>query len=433
MVTLLNKYNKAIIFAVILILVIFVILSKKFIIGSEIKRDIQINQTDFKQIIIDKTEDVAALGYPGQRKIVKDKAGNFYITYRKKYNSYYSIFVAKLSKDKNDEWLISGTDEPIVFIKADQRVPSIAIDSDDILHIVWYGSDSDNEPGNRQIKYSKSNDNGNTWDDWKNISQVSGYSNEDYWQEHPNISIGFNSELYVVWEGKDAQNKYQQIKFSKSIDGGQLWTKWVNVNVSPSNTQSRPSVVQDNRGKLYVLMYSSSDGPMQQVWYSYSNNDGSDWKNWQNVSKSSFDSRHISVSVDQEGILHAVWRSMANNNSPTQIYYSYLNKNNWSKPIVIAKSTNYQFFPSITIDENNIPFIVWLESKKNYSLPREQPEDGKIYFSYFLNKTEFSQAQMLSVGNDNFYPSFPNSIEDKNISVLFLNGSKIVFNYTKFN
>ncbi|MDP3043041.1 MAG: sialidase family protein [bacterium] len=382
-------------------------MSKEFLSKSEVKQDLQINHTEPKQIIVDNTEDIAALGYPGQRKIAEDKNGNFYVAYRKKYDGYYQIFVAKLSKAQDSEWIISGTNKPIAFIESDQRVPSIAIDSKDFLHIVWYGSDFQNESNNRQIKYSKSTDGGNTWNEWKNISPVFGYSSDDYWQEHPNIFVGDDDKLYVVWEGKDSENKNQQVKFIKSVDEGQSWGKWINIGISPNNSQSRPSILQDNKEMLHVLMYSSLGEPIQQVWRSYSNDGGNNWSVWQNVSNSSFDARHISACVDRKGVLHVVWRSKTSNSDQTQIHYSYFENGKWSKSIIVAPSNTYQFFPSIATDKNNIPYIVWMESEKKYNFSKERPEDGKIYFSYLVAE-KFFKTKLVSSGDYNFYPNFSN-------------------------
>jgi len=427
MIILFKKYNKIILLAIILILLVF--LSKEFLSKFEVKQDTQINNVEFEQIIIDKSEDIAALGYSGQRKITEDKNGNFYIAYRKKYNGYYQIFVAKLSKTQNNEWIISGTNKPIAFIKSNQRVPSIAIDSKNIIHIVWYGSNFQDEPGNRQIKYSKSINGGKSWIEWKNIAYVDGYFNEKYWQEHPSIFVGDNDELYVVWEGKDTQNNHQQIKFSKSINNGQDWTQWINIDASSNNTQSRPSIVQESNRKLHVLMYSSLGEQAQQIWHSYSSDDGENWSVWQNISNSSFDSRHISISVDKENNLYTTWRTKPNNDKPAQIYFSVLKNNKWSSPVIVAASPNNQFFPSITIDKNNVPYIAWMESEKKYNFSKERPEDGKIYFSYLTDK--FSEAKLVSSGNYNFYPNFSNYQEPDKIAIIYLKGRKlleIVFN-----
>ena len=409
MIILYKKYNKFILVGIFIFFIVLFALFNLFSIKFKIEEAGKINNfsIDQEEILIDKSEDIASLGYSGQRKIVKDRIGNFYIAYRKKYNGYYEIFVAKLVKGNNEKWLVFGTDKPIAFIKSDQRVPSIAIDSNDIVHVVWYGSDSEDSPGNRQIKYSKSNDGGNTWDHWKNISPVLGYSGENYWQEHPDIFVGPKNEVYIVWEGKDAKNDHQQVKFSKSTDNGQSWQAWINISVSPNNSQSRPTIIQDSTGKLHVFMYSSFGGRIHQIWYSYSEDQGNSWSAWKNVSNSSFDSRHISASIDGKDNLHVVWRAKYDNESPVQIYYSVLDNSGWSKPVIVARSKYNQFFPNVTVDKNGIPYVIWMETEKDYGFPKEWPERGKIYISYFLSrKGEFSKAKQVNLYDEGLYPGF---------------------------
>ena len=81
------------------------------------------------------SEDVKAMGYPDGRKIVRDSNGNLYGTFRKKYNSYYQIFVSK-STNGGSTWTVPANPIATVSGSFHQRVPSIAIDSHDTLHVV---------------------------------------------------------------------------------------------------------------------------------------------------------------------------------------------------------------------------------------------------------------------------------------------------------
>ncbi len=382
-----------------------------------------------ESIEVDKTQDSKALGYSGQRKIVKDKSNNFHIAYRKKFNEAYEVFVAKLSGD--DGRMVSGTEKPIALMGVTQRVPSIAIDSQDHLHVVWYGPDSKKQKNNRQIKYSRSVDGGESWSEQANISFVSGYDSQEYWQEHPFIFVGNDDELYIVWEGKDINNKHQQVKFIKSLDYGETWSQWINIYLTSGNTQSRPIVLQGNNGRLHVLMYSSINQTVQQIRYVFSDDDGDSWSNLENISNSVFDARHISAAIDQTGKLHVAWRAPREISCPAQIHYCALSDNGWSDHVIISPSDNFQFFPSITTDKNNIPYIVWMESEKKYNFPKERPESGKIYFSYLM-ANKFSEAKLVSLGDYNFYPNFPDHCEEsQNIAVVYLRGTqllKIIFN-----
>ena len=137
--------------------------------------------------VVAHTEDALALGYPDSRKTVRDSQGNLYVAFRKKHaqvsRTFYHIFVAK-STNGGSSWTVLNSNRPIERVgDYQQRVPSIAIGSNDVLHVVWYGNDSANTGTNqRQIKYVRSTDHGVTWSSWKNIALFAGYNGEDLWQ-----------------------------------------------------------------------------------------------------------------------------------------------------------------------------------------------------------------------------------------------------------
>lgn len=375
-----------------------------------------------ENILIDTTQDIKALGYSGQRKVVSDKIGNFYAAYRKKYNGNYEIFVAKLSKKEN-AWNVSGNDIPIsvVGLKNDQRVPSIAIDGFDTLHVVWYGSDDPKNSDNRQIKYSRSSDHGGTWSPWRNISFVDGYEKDfSMWQEHPSIISGENEFLFAVWEGKDNENKKQQIKFSHSSDSGNTWTTWKNVNATPENTQSRPSIIQDSKGKLYIIMYSShgSENDTQQIMYTSSLDNGDTWNNWTAISDIRFDSRHASASIDKNDNLQILWRAPVLKNGATNIIHLKIaSDGNTSEIKTIASSQYYQFFPTISMDESGRIFASWMETNMRSEFPKEDPLQGNIIVYHTDKKGAFSFLDKKIPRG--LYPNFPSEITNNRLLLLY--------------
>jgi hypothetical protein len=366
------------------------------------------------ELTIDSTEDAKGLGYSGQRKIAYDKKGNTYIAYRKKYLGLYEIFVARVTGDDKPE--ISGTKNPIATINAaSQRVPAIAVDSKGIIHTVWYGSDNWQE-NNRQIKYAASSDTGQTWSKWKNIAPVAGYTTRElYWQEHPTLLVGPDDTLYVVWEGKDTSNKNQQIKFSKSEDGGENWSPWKNIAIS-KNTQSRPSLVIDQKGNLHLFMYSSQGNPMgdiQQIEYATSLDRGDSWSAWQAISDPLFDSRHASIAIDSHDVIHVAWRAGASTTQPSQIFYSALANGEWGNILPLPTSTQYQFFPNIGITKNDQVYITWMENSLPSDFPREDPSSGSSLIS-FMQAGIFQDPIRLE-NQGKLYPNVPEKFDDTNL------------------
>ena len=375
---------------------------------------------------VDATEDFRGLGYSGQRKVAVDSNGSIFAAYRKKWEGNYEIFVSKITATSRGKTNISGNEMPISAVRqgTDQRVPSIAVDGNGVIHVVWYGSDNQQEENNRQVKYSKSSDGGKTWSTWKNISYVEGYSSgEELWQEHPVIAFGSDGNLYAVWEGKDSEHDRQQIKFSKSLDGGETWSNWKNVGPTPGNTQSRPVILVDSSGRLHLLMYSSMGDANQHVHHAFSDNQGENWSNWQQISAPGRDSRHISAAVGAEGRIHSSWRDI-NENGLAEISYSVLDDGRWTQPEKVAESSDNQFFPSLSIDENNQPLAIWMETSEASELPRENPESGRIKYAV---RTEdgFSQPQIVGTGDVNLYPNFSEQqFETNTIPIVYLSANE---------
>ncbi len=375
---------------------------------------------------VDSSEDYRALGYSGQRKVVADGQGGFYLAYRKKFNGRYQIFVAH-AKLSGSKYFFEYVDRPISAVEAgdDQRVPSLAIDADGVLHAVWYGIDAGRPTNERQVKYSRSSDQGETWTDWKNIAPVTGFRfSDEYWQEHPVITAAAG-KLWVVWEGRDAENIKQQIKMIVSYDGGENWSPWKNIKVIPTNTQSRPVLLTQDGRNLHLLMYSSwgNVANLQQIQHSYSTDGGENWSEWLNISDPEKDSRHLSACFTGTGRLYVVWRSFDPLANKSRLESAYLIGRSWRNPQPVAESGQNQFFPSISCSQEDDSFsLAWMESTEVSLLPREEPSTGVVMLSKFDGQN-FSSPQKINSGNDGHYPNLAESF-DKNQPLPIFFGEK---------
>lgn len=410
-----TTFNKKIPKEIIFLLLLTIAFS---FLGFFLIKKIQKNEkekTITREILIDTVEDSKALGYTGQRKIVADSKGNIFVGYRKNYKDNSEIYVAKIFRDANGTH-VSDTTEPIAIIDKNnpQRVPSLAIDSKDTIHTVWYGSDTEKKQDDRQIKYTRKTIANKKWESWRNIAHVSGYNDEELWQEHPMILSGRDNMLYIAWEGKDEQNERQQIKFISSENNGTTWSSWKNVQPTKNNTQSRPVLIQDNSGKLSLFMYSSAGNKndLQQIQYSTSTDKGDSWTAWQPISDSNFDSRHASAAIDQNGKIHAVWRAKVSPEGPAQIIYRIYSDGKWSDSKIVSPSTNYQFFPSIGAATNGIIYISWTESLDASDFPRDDPSSGLGMVS-LIKKGQFQPVIKLSNQSNLLYANVSEKASDE--------------------
>jgi hypothetical protein len=332
---------------------------------------------------VDQTSDSKGLGYSGQRKMAVDNTGNIYVAYRKAPPgiSQDEIYVAT-SKDNGKTWTDLGGG-PVAIVNAppvvsgitqgggtgkDQRVPSIAIDSKNQIHIVWYGRDQLFTGANdRQIKYARWN--GAAWSPWINISPVTGFTTSTYWQEHPVIVVGKNDVLHILWEGSDLTSAgVQQIKHSMSTDSGSTWTIWENITSLDSSGQSRPDAVTDQNGNIYAAWYggvSSQTGT--RIKYARWDASSKTWGQAQIVAGiEGYNQKHVTLAIDKSNTLRLVWDGPDTSNSNALIKYSSLNLNlstpSWSAWTNVNPGTRLnQSDPMISIGPAGVVLVAWQE------------------------------------------------------------------------
>ena len=339
------------------------------------------------------------IGWSPQRKIVEDSSGNLYVTALK--GSYCSgfeyerreTFVFK-STDRGASWFEAPTNGgPIACLNGqNQRAGSIAIDSQDRIHVVWYGSENtESGPNYRQVLYSKSDDGGRTWTEPKNISNTKFKSNE-----HPMLSVGPNDELYVTWDRN---------LFTRSLDHGETWDNWSQF--AANGGSSRTGSVVLSNGDIWVAR-SGID-------VIRSKDRGKTWTDAARISQPDCDARHSSIIRDSKDFVHAVWRSFCNSDDTSQIRYSTYDGSSWSTPVTVSENESaFQFFPSITRDAHDNLYVAFVETE---DYPLDLPEDGDNPVegqTYIVANTGDGWGERHRVG-DGHADLFPNWSYDNNI------------------
>lgn len=234
----------------------------------------------------------------------------------------------------------------------DQLRPSIVVDSSNNLHVVWYGRDSNN-PSYFQIKYSKYN--GASWSSWANIQTISGY-----YQYSPSIAVGSNNNLHVVWYGCDSSNStYGQIKYSRY--DGSSWSPWANIQVISGYGQYDPCIAIDSSNNLHVVWDGRDSGSPSRYQIKYSKYNGSVWSPWANIQViTGYDQTYPSIAVDSNGNLHVIWYGTDATSSYSQIKYSKYDGVSWSPWTNLSPAPGIaQVHPCLT-GKSLLP-IIWTE------------------------------------------------------------------------
>ena len=211
--------------------------------------------------------------------------------------------------------------------------PSIAIDNEGNVHLVW----SDDTPGNYEVFYSfKKPDS-----DWVEPIDISNTSNNSY---EPSMDIDPFDNLHVVWEEEGVGIFYSM----KPKDGD--WTDPVKIPAGGSWQQPRLGV--DAQGTIHVI--TSTPFTLR-----YMCKIGGIWSEPEYVPSPGHSGDNPAMVVEPSGIVHTIGETYAW--PPNNIYYTVRSLDgSWSEPFNVSASQAYSWSADIAIDDENV-YIAWKE------------------------------------------------------------------------
>jgi hypothetical protein len=266
--------------------------------------------------------------------------------------------------------------------------PQILADKEN-LYFVW----TDESSGNRDIFFSKSNDDGLSFSSPVNLSNNSGNS------IFPRIAISENN-IYVTWY--DYTPCKSDIFFAKSLNGGDSF-ETVNLSSSPGVSYN-PWVAALGK-KVYVVWNDStlSDGTLppgesvcqegydstqhQDIFIASSEDNGLSFEQTRITSTLFAWNPRIAVMDDA---IFLIWNQQKSAGA-TDIFFTHSNDGgkSFDKPKSVSNSDNRSEDGAIKVTENNI-YIIWKEI---------MPKSSDIYFSQSLIK-ENSFSIPINLSND---------------------------------
>lgn len=182
--------------------------------------------------------------------------------------------------------------------------PNVAIDTDDVPHVVWRNN---NSAPNWEIYYTRYV-NGS----WTNPLNLSSNGSASHF---PRIAAGDQGDIFVVWEDEiDGANRFQVL--FRRWDGSQ-WTSTRRVSSTPSKALW-PAISADGCN-LYVV-WTDYRNTSTETYFSHSTNCGDTWLGDENVSNNGSSSFYPDVVAEKQGYGHIFWQDYA----PGQfdVYYS---------------------------------------------------------------------------------------------------------------
>jgi BNR repeat-like domain len=266
----------------------------------------------------------------------------------------------------------------------------IVVDTKGIVDVVWgYTSSVDNIVG---LFLARSLDEGKTWDRAINISNTPDESGE------PDVAVGPDDAIHVVWTDKSAGGKHPQICYSFSKDSGATWSKAENASRT-SGTAGEPAIAVGEDGTVYVAWSETSLGGDHPDIYFASNTSGV-WNRSVNISNSSYATSHPDISCGDKGKIHLCWAESAGGDNGQDICYVLGDSHgHFGRVLDLSDTAGISRSPALVTDLGRVA-VVWSHcakgSTKSEILGRASIDNGK----HFSPAVSFSNKEDNSIHPD---------------------------------
>jgi hypothetical protein len=274
------------------------------------------------------------------------------------------------------------------------------------VHVIW----ADDTNGKKQVYFSTSNDNGNTFGEAIKLSNNSSSSfNQDI--------AAFGNNVYTVWLEKAVSGPYR-VMLATSEDGGNSFRDPVSLSEKAS-AQSFPKISAFN-SHVYVVwnveeeISNSNTGTNKGVFFISSSDNGSTFRNVSklNTEENSFGKAQIAAGYDNT--VYVIWGG-SSNNQVNSIYLLKSDDNGRSfNDIKEIEETeqgkiNNPLNVEIVVDEINRLFIAWQDrigtAEKEDILSTISLDGGESFESAtnISNNADTSECPSIAVNGNNIY------------------------------
>ena len=333
-----------------------------------------------------------ASGTNNARAVVADQSGRLFVVYSGRGLSNYQIYIA-YSIDGGATW--DPTWATITTSALDDISPSIAIDSNDTLHIVWCGN------------ISSSNDADLLYTKYPNPSITTLCSRTGYPGAHcPSIAVDSNDDLHVAWTGCPSA-WFVRYKHYNSITG--VWGP--NEDVGTRTPSRWPSIEVDSADRPHIV-YRNEYNSHYHCAHRYKESGA--WVGFNGEDHDTLDILPASVEfssvfIDPAGNLHAVWEWMtAFASNPDSVRYRKYDilSTSWL-PIYTPfgngpADTHTSYNGDVIVDDMNNVYIFYHD---NDSLYCNVSRDGGATFTLDTLLSNDARARYPNARGSNF-PAF---------------------------
>jgi hypothetical protein len=297
-----------------------------------------------------------------------------------------------------------GDDIRLTYASRYSVEPSVVIDSNDTIYVVW----QDNRDGNYNIYLKKSTDSAKTW------SSDIKVTNTTYQSGWPQISIDSNDTLHLLWLEEDEtsgswqpyDNDYKQILYKNSGDGGNIWTSEVQIAANTGRMQTRGldiAVGQDDGLHVSYSKYSPS-----RIYYRNSTDHGNSWSTPKIIGSDQDCARPNFIAADNLGHVYVAFHAWGNTGD-IKFVKSDDNGDSWSGATTLIGGIGWSVHPNIATTDYGFIILTYIDNYGVGSDPWNDPMEIYVKISYdYAN----SWGPRIRLTDDNFNAHWPNTILD---------------------
>jgi hypothetical protein len=265
----------------------------------------------------------------------------------------------------------------------DSTDPQISSEGENV-YVVW----EDNTLGNVEILFAESNDNGQTFDTLDNLSNNTGFSFD------PQISSE-GENVYVVWVDTTPGNN--DILFAASTDNGQTFS--MPENISNNAGSSEFPQISSEGNNVYVVWEDFTPGSPD-IFFAESNDNGQTFSMPENLSNNAGASTFPQISTEGNNV-YVVWVDITPDNLEILFAESNDNGQTFSMPENLSNNAGASVEPEISTEGNNVYVVWQDDTPGNNEILFAESNDNGQTFSTpaenISNNAGFSQDPRISI------------------------------------
>ncbi|MCP8306706.1 MAG: hypothetical protein H3Z49_06365 [archaeon] len=263
----------------------------------------------------------------------------------------------------SDGWQVQ---EGVTDVGIGQWLTSIAIDSNDNVHIVWEGWGWGINLGRVNIQYRMRTPSGG-WQAQEGVTDV------DADQAMPSIAIDSNDNVHIAWSGYGwgFNTDYKNIQYRMRTSDG--WQVQEGVTDNDTSDQFYPCIAIDSNDNVHVVWdgwgWGTYPDGVSNIHYRMRASSG--WQAQEEVTDKDVDQDSASIAIDSKDNVHVVWHGLGWGTNPNVANIQYRMR---------TPSGGWQAREGLTdlpfAYGQNFPILIWSMHPTSSTVRTNVPESG---------------------------------------------------------